>query len=277
MDPIRGDTPGTSDCVVKLGQYIPDILTSRRGFLMNISTGSRRQPKQSENSIDRNTSFFREQLDSYKSQVNALDTYRNIRAAIDAELTDVDRVLDVGNGGTFDYDVSPLRELVAVDLFLEELPPGSFPANVTPKNGSALDLPFPNASFDGVIMAMLLHHLIGNSVSECWENVGRAVAEAFRVLQPGGKLIIVESCVPAWFFGVEKFVFPLAAKLIGRLGSHPATLQFPAAMIADLLGKHAAGIEVMRIPKGRWVLQYGVKYPSALTPVVPYRFVTHKA
>jgi SAM-dependent methyltransferase len=237
---------------------------------------SYQQSKQSAHSVAKNTSFFRDQLDGYKSKVKALDTYRNISASINAELNGVNHLLDIGNGGTFDYDVSLLRDLAAVDLFLEDLPPGSFPPNVVPKNGSALSLPFSDASFDGVIMVMLIHHLIGHSVSECWENVNRAVDEAFRVLKPAGKLIVMESCVPRWFYGFEKLVFPVATKLIGRYSSHPATLQFPPAMIADLLGRHGAKVEVLRVPKGRWVLQYGIQYPSALTPVDPYRFVTYK-
>ncbi|HWF46479.1 MAG TPA: class I SAM-dependent methyltransferase [Bryobacteraceae bacterium] len=234
------------------------------------------QSKQSDRSVAKNTSFFRDQRDGYKSKVKALDTYRNISASINAELSGLHHVLDVGNGGTFDYDVSLLPELAAVDLFLEDLPPGSFPPNVVPKNGTALALPFSDASFDGVIMVMLIHHLIGNSASECWKNAGHAVDEAFRVLKPGGKLIIMESCVPRWFYGFEKLVFPLAAKLIGRLSSHPATLQFPPAMIADLLRRYTANVDVRRVPKGRWVLQYGIQYPSALTPAAPYRFVTYK-
>jgi SAM-dependent methyltransferase len=235
------------------------------------------QFKQSDHSIAKNTSFFRDQLEAYKSKVNALDTYRNISASINAELSGIHHLLDIGNGGTFDYDVSLLPELAAVDLFLEDLPSGSFPPNVVPRNGSALNLPFSDASFDGVIMVMLIHHLVGNSISACWENAGRAVDEAFRVLKPSGKLIVMESCVPRWFYGFEKLVFPLAAKLIGRISDHPATLQFPPAMISDLLRRHAANVEVVRVPTGRWVLQYGIQYPSALTPAAPHRFVTYKS
>jgi hypothetical protein len=125
-------------------------------------------------------------------------------------------------------------------------------------------------------MVMLLHHLIGTSVAECLENASRAMAEAFRVLKPKGKLIIVESCVPWWFYRFERLVFPLATKLIGRFMEHPATLQFPPAVIAGLLEKHAVSVEVTRIPSGTWVLQYGVKWPSRLTPVGVYRFVAYK-
>jgi SAM-dependent methyltransferase len=235
------------------------------------------QTRQSDSSLTTNASFFKDHLDTYSTHVRMLDTYQNIRQFTDEALLGIGRLLDIGNGGTFDYDVSLVRELVAVDLFLEDVPLTAFPPGVLPKNGSALDLPEPNASFDGVIMSMLIHHLVGNSVVDSIANMSRAISEAFRVLKPGGRLVIVESCVPPWFYSFEKVVFPVAAKLIGLCLEHPATLQFPATLILETLKKHTASVEMTSIPKGRWVIQYGFKFPAALTPVLPYRFVAHKA
>ena len=233
--------------------------------------------RQTDASIEKNVSFFRDNVTSYGHYVAVLDTYRNIRAFTNESLQGIDRLLDVGNGGAFDYDVTLIRELVALDLFLEELPASVFPSNVQPKNGSALDLREPEASFDGVIMSMLLHHLVGKSVAESMSNFSKAVSEAFRMLKPGGRLVVMESCVPKWFYEFEKVVFPLASNLIGRFLEHPPTLQYPPEMILESLKHYAAEVEVTAIPKGKWVLHYGFKYPSALTPVVPYRFVAHKA
>jgi SAM-dependent methyltransferase len=232
--------------------------------------------QQSNEGREKNTSFFRDRLDDYRTSVNSLDTYKNIRTAIDVELKGMGRLLDVGNGGTFDYDITLVSELTAVDLFLEDLPSGTLPPKVQAKNGSALDLPFPDESFDGVLMVMVIHHLIGNSVEESLLNARRAIQEAFRVLVPGGKLIIVESCVPAWFYLFERIVFVPATKSIGWLLDHPATLQFTSKTISEVLERCGLAAEMLEIPVGRWVLQYGFRFPAALTPVTPYRFVAKK-
>jgi len=232
--------------------------------------------KQSDTSVRKNISFFKDNLDAYSDHVRNLDTYRSIRAFTNEALRGINRLLDVGNGGTFDYDVGLVREVVAVDLFLEDLEQVEFPSNVCAKNGSALDLPEADAAFDGVIRSMLIHHLVGKTVSECRSNVSRAIAEAFRVLKPEGRLVIVESCVPAWFYAFEKLVFPLAAKLIPLCIAHPATLQFPPSVILELLKKHTSDVVLTPIPRGRWLLQYGFKFPAALTPAAPFRFVAKR-
>ena len=47
-------------------------------------------------------------------------------------------------------------------------------------------------------------------------NVRRAIAEAERVLEPGGRLIVAESCVPAWFYPVERALFGPSSCSRGR-------------------------------------------------------------
>jgi len=232
--------------------------------------------QQTESSVRKNISFFRDRRASYADQVRNLDTYVNIRASTNEALRGINRLLDIGNGGTFDYDASLVRELVAVDLFLEDLAQAEFPPNVIARNGSALDIPEADAAFDGVVMSMLIHHLVGTTVSKCRSNVSRAIAEAFRVLKPGGKLVVVESCVPGWFYGFENLVFPVASRLIPLCVPHPATLQFPPSFILGLIESHTSNVTLTPIPLGRWVIQYGFKYPSVLTPAAPFRFVAIK-
>ena len=229
---------------------------------------------QSETSIAANTQYFLEHLKEYEQSVAAIDTYKRIHDFISERVAGITDLLDVGNGGVFAYDTARIGSITAIDLFLEDLPADVisqyFPSNAIAKQGSALDIPEPDGKFEMVLMVMLLHHLTGRDWRASWENAGRAISEAWRVLRPGGRLLIVESCVPRWFFEVEKPALWMLSRLTRTILSHPVTFQFPVAMIADELRGKTAAVEVREIPKGKFVLQFGIKTPSFLTPVVPF-------
>jgi len=237
------------------------------------------QFKQTERSQQKNAEFFLTHLDSYSANVDAIDTYHRIAAALTAELKGIASLLDIGNGGVFDYDTSVVERITGLDLFLDQLPPDvKFPANVTMERGDALNIPKDRDTYDGVVMVMLLHHLVGKTVQQCIANLERALFEAHRVLRPGGKLIIVESCVPRWFYGFEKVAFPLAVPLINKFLVHPPAFQYTIERISAILMRlFGATPSIEAIPKGKYVLQLGVKVPSALTPVQPYIISISKA
>lgn len=232
--------------------------------------------QQTEKSIDKNITYFRDNLHEYGKNVQELDTYVTMRKTTNEAIKGIDNLLDIGNGGVFDYDVSLANHIVALDLFLDQIDTSSFPSHVVFKKGSALDIPERDASFDGVIMVMLLHHIVGKTVSESLNNVEITIREAMRVLKPGGKLIIVESCVPSWFYVFERLVFRPASMMINLFIPHPITLQYPVTVINNIASKYSTEIEVYKIPKGKWVLQYGFRFPSVLTPINPYRLVIIK-
>ena len=207
-----------------------------------------------------------------------LDTFRFIWAAIERELGAVERLLDVGNGGVFGYDTSAIGEIVAVDLFLDRLPRSRFPANVTPRRGDALALDEPDAYYDVVLEALLYHHLVGADPEGMVANVRRAIAEASRVLKPGGRLIAVESCVPGWFYAIEKPLFrPLVAlSKTPLLGGHPPTIQIPFELLVELVGEQLEVDSAYRIPPGRWTTQFGLRWPTAFTPARTFMVVGRK-
>jgi SAM-dependent methyltransferase len=235
-------------------------------------------PGQTAAGVERNISFFRDRHEDYAAHVQTLDTYVTIRQSINAAITGLHCVLDAGNGGVFDYDTCLVRAIVALDLFLQDLPDSySPPANVTMIKGSVLDIPASPASFDGVIMCMLAHHLVGATVRESLCNVRRAFAEAWRVLRPGGRLIVVESCVPRWFYRLETLVFAVAVPLWERMLPHPATLQYSSDLIGGMLQTETnSPVRTSRIQKGRWILQFGFKVPAVLSPACAYRFTVDK-
>jgi SAM-dependent methyltransferase len=229
---------------------------------------------QTQVSADKNAKFFLDEYQNYRAKVESIDTYASISSALSMKLHGIRRLLDIGNGGVFDYDTNQVEEIIGLDLFLDNLPADiRLPKNVSMVQGSALDIPKTLQDFDGVVMVMLIHHLVGKTVHDCLANIQQLLSEAHRVLRPRGRLVIMESCVPSWFFVFEKILFTPAALIIEKTMKHPPVLQYPADLLHELI-EQAGFIEVKEenIPKAKHVLQFGVKVPSWVTPVQPILF-----
>jgi SAM-dependent methyltransferase len=105
------------------------------------------------------------------------------------------RVLDLGcGGGHVAFAVAPhVAEAVAYDLSAEMLAAVDGEArarglrNVATQRGPAEALPFESASFDVVVTRFSAHH---------WADVRAGVAEARRVLKPGGKAMVIDVVAP---------------------------------------------------------------------------------
>lgn len=232
--------------------------------------------RQEETAVARNREFFAGER--WQQQISEIDTYRLIRTAIEAELTGTGRLLDVGNGGVFEYDPALVDSIVAVDLFLSEVPAQHFPANVIARDGDALALDEPDETYDAVLHSFLYHHLVGDTAGALIENVRCAISEAERVLKPGGRLIVPEGCVPRWFYGFERLAFRPLVELSKTplLGGHPATILLPFDDVVTLVGEKLNVERAQRIPVGRWVSHFGRRWPAMLTPARPYILVASK-
>ena len=231
---------------------------------------------QARDSAAQNAEFFAG--DTYARQVDRLDSYEFIRARLNRELEGTKRLLDVGNGGVFEYDTAVAEEIVAVDLFLDEASTQAH-ENVIFRRGDALVLPESSDSFDVVLEAYLFHHLTGELASDSVENVRTALAEARRVLIPGGRVVIAESCVPMWFYRIERTLFrPLrwVAKT-PLLRGHPAVLQLPVQLIENLVAEQFVLERSEQIQLGRWISQFGRNWPTLLTPVTSHLITGRKS
>jgi SAM-dependent methyltransferase len=236
----------------------------------------RARARQSATSVEKNAEFFaREDYGRYAAE---LDSHRLMREVITREVRGIGHVLDVGNGGVFEYDPAVVDSIVAIDLFLDQLPGSHFPPNVTARRGDALRLQEPPDHYDAVLQTFLFHHLVGERPADLLANVRRALAQAEKPLKPGGRLIVAESCVPPWFYAVEKLLF-WALRALARtplLGGHPATLQLPFDVLTELIGERFEIERAYELPLGRWVTQFGRRWPRALTPVRTYLVAARK-
>jgi ubiquinone/menaquinone biosynthesis C-methylase UbiE len=159
-----------------------------------------------------------------------------VQRFIDAVPTDAASVvLDVACGPGIITAALALRarEVVALDLTQEMLTKArqrcaeAGLTNVTFREASATDLPFPTASFDAVVTRLSVHH---------FQQPQRPLAEMARVLKPGGVLVVadvVSSEVP------EESALHNAIEIL-RDPSHVRML--PASELAALIP--AAGLTV---------------------------------
>ena len=85
-----------------------------------------------------------------------------------------------------------------------------------PVNADALDLPFPNRSFDGAMVGWGVRNLV---------DLDAGLAEAARVLKPGARLVILEMALPPQRLlrSAFQFYFRRVMPLIGRAISKHTT------------------------------------------------------
>jgi SAM-dependent methyltransferase len=107
-----------------------------------------------------------------------------------------ERLLDLGCGGgrhafeamrrgarvvALDHSAAELKDVGAVSAAMIDSGEITWDAWAGVVNGDALDIPFPDDTFDRVVTAEVLEHI--------WDDE-RAIAELVRVLRPGGRLAV---------------------------------------------------------------------------------------
>lgn len=119
-------------------------------------------------------------------------------------------------------------------------------ANVSLCQGSILAMPFPEASFDVVMLNQVIHHLdtAGDTSSGDWPNLVRALGECRRVLRCGGALVI-NTCTREQ---IEKGSWYNA--LIPAAVARMARRYVPVEILAKLLAEVGFDIGKGRSPDG---------------------------
>lgn len=214
---------------------------------------------------EKNISFF-DKNSKYQKNIYSIDTYKNIFLEISKILKGTNKLLDIGHGGTFDYNTRTINKIVGLDL--SYMSSQKLPKNIKLIKGSVLNIPKKLRSFDKVIMNMLLHHLTGKNVFQNFEYLNKSIEQTKKTLNKNGELIIVESCVPVWFNIIEKIIYKFASIFILIFSNHPPVFQYTINQILEVLKKKGfKNVNYKIIKQGKFILQFGYKFPTFLTPV----------
>jgi cyclopropane fatty-acyl-phospholipid synthase-like methyltransferase len=227
------------------------------------------QAQQNASSLSKNAHWFADN-DFYKNTQQQLEIYRFIALAAAHETADTKALLDIGNGGLFEYPIAHIGRVVATDVFVEDTFAEHYPA-VDWRQVSALEMEF-SERFDTVLAINTLHHIIGNSVPGTYRNLDTFMERSLACLTPGGKIVLIESTMPRWFVAAYSLVFPLVLTLWPL--SHPPTFQF---YFRDILkSAERAGLtlrEFTWIPKTSDFMFLGVRVKKWMAPIRVGKFV----
>jgi SAM-dependent methyltransferase len=154
-------------------------------------------------------------------------------------------VLDVGCGPRLPYTPPG-------DSFVIGLEP-SFPSVRANRQvnlrvcGTATEMPLPSRSVDIAVAFYSIHHMVGQTTRDNRDIVAKAFAELNRVLKPGGSLFVFEMTPYRPVYGLQRFAWNLAKRLLGgRLDMYFRSAESMAAFGAAAMS--AAQLEEIDFP-----------------------------
>jgi demethylmenaquinone methyltransferase / 2-methoxy-6-polyprenyl-1,4-benzoquinol methylase len=180
------------------------------------------------------------------------------RAADLAQVGAGARALDVATGtGDLAIElkrrVGPSGEVTGLDFSERMLELAREKAgNVRFEAGNALELPYPDASFDAVTVGFGARN---------FDDLARGLREMARVTRPGGRVVVLEITTPqrpplSWFF---RLWFDRAVPALGRLAGDPDAYTYLPSSVRRFPGppELAGELSAAGLREVRWLLTAG--------------------
>lgn len=208
--------------------------------------------------------------------------YDAVRRELDARVAGK-AVLDVGNGGIFPYDRTLAASVAVLDIspaMLARVPSeGVVKIVADARNMDAC----ADESFDTVIFNLSLHHIAAGTATKTAAGVHQALSEGFRVLRPGGDMIVYEPVIYSALYALERALFRPIRRMLELAGVPMVFLQSRNSLtrhLASACGLSPMEIVVTAAPVSGWSDPLGGTFPGRiLWPVAlyPTRFELFRA
>jgi SAM-dependent methyltransferase len=147
------------------------------------------------------------------------------------------------------------------DLFLANARAAGVESRISVQNADMRELPFGDAVFDGVISAYAVDHLDPAGIS-------RTLAEAARVLRPGGEILILNLVRDAWtVFAVPPLAFHSSRRSnAASVGHGQAATEGHSSEVVWRHRLESAGFEVVEVGRRPGTLFFLARKPAPAAP-----------
>lgn len=218
--------------------------------------------------------YFEDFKDEYAAEIEAIQPlfYQNAAFHINKVLKTMPancRCLDIGNGGVINYDSNRIGELICADLSVSDKAVKRYAAkhNIKFVEGNMLNLKeWEKDSFDAVIIQTVIHHLADKRLSQTERNVEQGLKECYRVLKPGGGILIVESTVSRWFEICERVFYPIMQWCFKAIHFDTVYQYSYSSLLKKIIEMDFQVEDTTEITLDKYIWLLRKKVPSKITP-----------
>jgi len=204
--------------------------------------------------------------------------YQQIEAAINPYIKNK-KILDVGNGGRFSYDINLPEKIIAMDISPVMLDRIKEPA-IIKIVGDARDMNnIENESIDIIIFQLVLHHITGINYTSTIETLNSIIASSKLKLKQGGLLIIAEPLLYPPFFYLERILFPLTKLVLAKFNVSMIfffSSKVIRKQLAEKFNVELSNIKRTKIKLTGWIDAFGGSFPGLIKIPAFMHYVQHE-